>query len=200
MVVNPLRRAYDKAIHRLDRQLGRLRNRIADTARKKQPTAELRREVRDLQDVRDIVRASRRETPKHCRAGDLDEAEQLDALPARERLLLDVIRMIAYRAETRMMLPVMQAQGHKPHPRKLLQALLTADADILPDPGNGLLRVHILGLANDACDRWIDAVLSDLNATETVFPGTRLRIVYDIDGASESARLVSPKISRGQEV
>ncbi len=64
----------------------------------------------------------------------------------------------------------------------------------------GLLRVHILGLANDACDRWIDAVLSDLNATETVFPGTRLRIVYDIDGASESARLVSPKISRGQEV
>ncbi len=69
MVVNPLRRAYDKAIHRLDRQLGRLRNRIADTARKKQPTAELRREVRDLQDVRDIVRASRRETPKHCRAG-----------------------------------------------------------------------------------------------------------------------------------
>ncbi len=179
MVVNPLRRAYDKAIHRLDRQLGRLRNRIADTARKKQPTAELRREVRDLQDVRDIVRASRRETPKHCRAGDLDEAEQLDALPARERLLLDVIRMIAYRAETRMMLPVMQAQGHKPHPRKLLQALLTADADILPDPGNGLLRVHILGLANDACDRWIDAVLSDLNATETVFPGTRLRIVSD---------------------
>ncbi len=64
----------------------------------------------------------------------------------------------------------------------------------------GLLRVHILGLANDACDRWIDAVLSDLNATETVFPGTRLRIVYDIDGASESARLVSPKISRDQEV
>ena len=84
--------------------------------------------------ARRIVKASRREVPRHCRAGDLDEAEKLDALPSHERLLLDVIRMIAYRAETRMMLPVMQAQGKKAHPRKLLRALLAADADILPDP------------------------------------------------------------------
>ena len=33
--------------------------------------------------------------PTHCRTGDLDRAEQLDALPARERLLLDVIRMVS---------------------------------------------------------------------------------------------------------
>ena len=200
MVVNPLRRAYDKAVRNLDRQLGRLRNRIADAARKKRPTADLRKELRDLEGGREIVRSSRREVPTHCRAGDLDEAEQLDALPARERLLLDVIRVIAYRAETRMMLPVMQAQGRKPHPRKLLRALLTADADILPDPANGVLRVRILGLANDACDRQLDPLLAELNATETLFPGTQLRMVYDVDGAPESARLVSPKISRGQEV
>ena len=42
MVVNPLRRAYDKAVRRLDCQLGRLRNRIADAAHRKQPTAELK--------------------------------------------------------------------------------------------------------------------------------------------------------------
>ena len=35
---------------------------------------------------------------------------------------------------------------------------------------------------------------------QTVCPGTRLRIVYDIDGAPESARLVSLKFSRAQEV
>ena len=200
MVVNPLRRAYDKAVRRLDHQLGRLRNRIADAAHRKQPTAELKRELRDLEGGREIVRASRREVPTHCRAGDLDEAGQLDALPSRERLLLDVIRMIAYRAETRMMLPVMQAQGHKPHPRKLLRALFTADADILPDPANGVLRVHVLGLANDACDRQIEALLAELNATETHFPGTDLRMVYEVDGTPESARPVSTEISRGQEV
>ncbi len=75
--------------------------------------------------------------------------------------------MIAYRAETRMMLPVMQAQGKKTHPRKLLRALMTADADILPDPANRVLRVRILGLGNDACDRQINALLAELNTTET---------------------------------
>ena len=200
MVVNPLRRAHDKAIRRLDHQLARLRNHVADAARKKQPTAELKSKIRDLEDARKIVNASRREVPRHCRAGDLDEAEKLNALPSRERLLLDVIRMIAYRAETRMMLPVMQAQGKKAHPRKLLRALLAADADILPDPASGVLRVRILGLGNDVCDRQIDALLTELNTTGTVFPGTELRMVYEVDGAPKSAQPVSPKISRGQEV
>ena len=54
-------------------------------------------ELRHLQDARNIVKPSHREIPEHCRAGDLDETEQLNALPARERLLLDVIRVIAYR-------------------------------------------------------------------------------------------------------
>ena len=200
MVVNPLRRAYDKAIRSAERRLARLRNRIAGAARKKRPTAQLRSEVRDLEGALEIAKASRRNVPKHCRAGDLDEDRQLDALPSRDRLLLDVIRMIAYRAETRMMLPVMQIQGKKPHPRKLLQALMAADADVLPDPANGVLRVHILGLANDACDRQIDALLNELNATETVFPGTELRMVYEVAAAPESTQTASLQISRGQEV
>ncbi len=55
MVVNPLRRAYDKAIRRLDHQLARLRNRVAEAAGKKQPTAKLKSEVRDLEGAREIV-------------------------------------------------------------------------------------------------------------------------------------------------
>ncbi len=53
MVVNP--RAYDKAIRRLDHQLARLRNRVAEAAGKKQPTAKLKSEVRDLEGAREIV-------------------------------------------------------------------------------------------------------------------------------------------------
>ena len=68
--------------------VGRLHSRIADASLRMQPTAELKCELRDLQDARDIVRARRREIPTHCRAGDLDETEQLDALPARERRVL----------------------------------------------------------------------------------------------------------------
>ena len=38
-------------------------------------------------------------------------------------------------------------------PRKLIRGLLTNSANILPEPANGVVRVHILGLGNDACDR-----------------------------------------------
>ena len=38
------------------------------------------------------------------------------------------------------------------------------------------------------------------NRTETLFPGTELRMVYEIDALPESERPVSSQISRGQEV
>jgi len=108
--------------------------------------------------------------------------------------------MIAYRAETRMMLRIMQAQGKKTHPRKLLCALLAADADILPDAAIGVLRLRILGLGIDARDRQFDALLTELNSTGTVFPGTDLRMEYLVAAAPESTKSASHQISKGQEV
>ena len=90
-------------------------------------------EAESLETIIETTRADRKNAPRHCRVCDLDETERLD-----------VIRMVAYRAETRMMLPVIQAQGKKPISRKLLRSLTTADAHILPDPDNGIVRVHIL--------------------------------------------------------
>ena len=88
--------------------------------------------------------------------------------------------MIAYRAETRMMPAVAQAQGKIQRPRKHLRELLQADADIIPEPDNGILRVRILGTASDAGDNAIAALLEELNQTRTVFPGTRLRMRYEL--------------------
>ena len=178
----------------------RLRCDHAEAIREQKPVDRLTSEAESLETIIDTASADRRNAPRHCRVGDLDETERLDARPSRQRLFLDVIRMVAYRTEIRMMLPVIQAQGKKLQSRKLLRSLMTADADILPDPDNGILRVHIPGLAYDACDCWIDELLSELNATETVFPGTGLRMVYEVDKGTETAKTASHKISRGQEV
>ena len=86
---------------------------------------------------------------------------------------MDVVRMIAYRAETRMMAPVITAQGKKPNARILLRALLTCDANIIPDPAQGILRVQLLGLGSDACDRMLAPLVAELNATRTIYPRHR---------------------------
>ena len=85
-----------------------------------------------------------------------------------------------------MTLPIIHAQGRKPNARKLLQAMMTADADILPDPANRILEVRLLGLGADAQDRHIAPLLAELNATETIFPGTDLRVVYTSSAATKS--------------
>ena len=96
-----------------------------------------------------------------------------------DRLL---VRMIAYRAETRMMAPVITTQGKKPNARGLLRALLTSDANIIPVPAKGILRIQLLGLGSDACDRMLAPLVEELNATRTIYPGTDLRLVYELAG------------------
>ena len=182
VVVNPRRRRYEQAKRTLAGKLARLRNTLAERLARKKPAPELKQEIRDLEGALDIVRTE--ET--HCRAGDLDELERLDVVASRERLFLDVMRMLAYRAETRMTLPIIHAQGRKPNARTLLQAMMTADADILPDPANRILEVRLLGLGADAQDRHIAPLLAELNATETIFPGTDLRVVYTSSAATKS--------------
>ena len=118
----------------------------------------------------------------------------VDALPEGEKLLLDIIRMIAYRAKTRMMPAVAQAQGKTHRPRRHLRALFQSDADIIPEPANGILRIRILGTASDAGDNAIAGLLQELNHTQTIFPGTSLRMVYELPGNTADPDLSGSKM------
>ena len=108
------------------------------------------------------------------------EEFNLDALLADEKLLLDIVRMIAYRAETRMMPAVADAQGKKQRPRRLLAELFQSEADIVPEPESRILRVRIIGTASNSGDAAIAGLLEELTETRTVFPGTGLRMVYEL--------------------
>ena len=81
-----------------------------------------------------------------------------------------------------MMAPVIAAQGNKPNARRLLRALLTSDANIIPEPTKGILRIQLLGLGSDACDRMLAPLVEELNGTNTIYPGTELRLVYQLAG------------------
>ena len=108
---------------------------------------------------------------------------KLDALPIVPRQLLDIIRMIAYRAETVMMPAVFQAQGKKRNARKLLNQLFQCEANLIPQPERGLLRVQFLDLASDCTDRAMLPLIEQLNAARTQFPGTELTLFYELSSA-----------------
>ena len=99
----------------------------------------------------------------------------------------------------RMMAAVAVAQG-RPH----LKALFHADADILPEPEQGILRVRILGTASDASDAALAGLFAQLNQPRTCFPGTSLRLVYEVPPPPPNRSLTpasgSPSSPRGQDV
>ena len=183
-VVNPVRRALDKTIRRVRSRLAAARNRLAEAlqADHQDRATGLEADAQTLVAELDELKQQRSATPTHVRAGDLPEPEKLDALPLGGRLFMDVVRMIAYRAETRMMAPVLTAQGKKPNARRLLRALLTSDANIIPQPAARILRIQLLGLGSDSCDRMLAPLIEELNATCTIYPGTELRLLYEFAG------------------
>ena len=110
----------------------------------------------------------------------MPEAEKFDALSSASKYLLDTIKMVAYRAETAMVNIIRKTMSRPDDGRKLLKAIYSTEADILPDEKNGTLTVNLHHLANHCSDDIIVELCNELNSTNTVFPGTKLRLIFNM--------------------
>ena len=64
--------------------------------------------------------------------------------------------------------------------RALIRALLQSDASLRPDPAAGTLTVQLQHTACRAHDEALAALLEELNRTQTLYPDTGLRLVYEM--------------------
>jgi hypothetical protein len=139
-------------------------------------------EVESFENELKTLKIKLKNTPKHITWCELDEANKFyKLLPGRKRLM-DTIRMIAYRAETAMANLLVDKNVDTSDARQLLQDLFVNDADILPEPENGLLRIRIHGASRPSADRSIAGLLEQLNITELCYPGTNLKLYYELVG------------------
>ena len=144
-VVNPVWRVLEKALKKERNTVGNLRRKRALPADAESAAA------RDLQariaacdrTIAGLVLA-RKKTDEHVQAGDLSEAQRLQALSAPLRRLMDTLRMIAYRAETAMTAAVAVALDHPDTVRSLLKSLLRSHASLHPDEATKTLTVRLL--------------------------------------------------------
>ena len=184
-VVNPGSREIGKGLDRLKARSGRLRRRQGQLGRKSTPKARAERqrvkaEIQAVEkDIAGLERA-RSSAPSHVLAGELPEELRLRALPGARRGLLDGLRMIACRAETAMASVLAPHLGKPAEVRALVRAPLQSDASLRPDPAAGTLTVQLLHTACRAHDEAVAALLEQLNRTATIYPGTSLRLVYEI--------------------
>jgi hypothetical protein len=111
----------------------------------------------------------------------LPEADRFTRLRTERKHFIDTLKMIAYRAETSMasLLREHMARGGD-DARALLRQIFQTEADLTPDLAANTLTVRLHHLTQAAHDQAIEQLLTDLNATQTVFPGTELTLVFKL--------------------
>ena len=88
--------------------------------------------------------------------------------------------MIAYRAETSLASLLREHLARSDDARALLRQVFNNEADLVPDLAANTLTVGLHHLTQAAHDQAIEQLCAILNATETVFPGSRLTLVFKI--------------------
>jgi hypothetical protein len=129
------------------------------------------------------LKAQRKETPRHIKVQDLPEAERFKKLSHMSKHFLDTLKMVAYRAESAMANSLRQHMKKQDEVRVVLQALYTAEADLLPDYANKILKVRLHHSPRVHTDTILRELCEELNATETVFPRSELRLIFELGSA-----------------
>src|SRR6516225_2518237 len=67
--------------------------------------------------------------------------------------------------------------------RSLIRQLFRTEVDLIPDQQNKALTVRLHPLITQAHDEVVRHLCEELTSTETVFPDTDLRLIYEISGS-----------------
>lgn len=194
-VVNPAWRKLDGQIRsksgQLHRQLavfgelgleGELTDAGVQSYQKRQ--GELQENIAHLRQEIDQLKEKRKQTPHHITVGELPMEDRFDRLRTEKKRFVDTIKLLAYRAETNMAYLLRQNMSRTDDARSLLRQVYETEVDLHPDLVAKTLTVNLHHLAQAAHDGAISHLCEDLNATETIFPGTDLKLVYKL-GSSQ---------------
>jgi len=187
LVTHPKRSALDKQIKTARLQLDRVFGRRLHL----KPGAKLRVDHRSLDEdqVDEWLRAQEQEIarltsqrdalPKEVPLEQVLGAGQIVQLERERKTLIDLVKMVAYRAESEMarwLTPMLKR--HEDEARQFLQSVFQATADLLPDATAGTLTVRFHGLSSPRATRALSDLCEMVNATDTRYPGTRLRLRF----------------------
>ena len=122
----------------------------------------------------------RQKTETHVLVKDLPEEFRFTRLLPERKYFLDTIKMIAYRAETSMAATLREELTRADDARALLRQIYNTEVDLIPDLEAKTLTVRLHHLTQAAHDHAVRYLCEELTATETIFLGTDLRLVYKL--------------------
>lgn len=190
-IVNPTWRALDNQVRSATAKLSRAHATFAAqsllTERQNTPAAAAQHEQRQgaaLEQIQQLqaqvsdLKAKRQEQARHMQLKDLPEEQRVEQLRSGRKHFMDTIKLIAYRAESALVQLVRESLTRSDDARSLVSTLMQTSINLRPNAAGKELVVQLHGQANAAQDRVIEKLCEELNATETVYPGTDLKLKY----------------------
>lgn len=145
-----------------------------------QKKADQKEGIEALEKEMEDLKAQRKKTNRHIPFAELPQTERFKSLRKEAKQFNDVIKMIAYRAETAMANILREDMLKKDEARALVRQIFMTDADIEPDEKQGVLKIKIHNMTNPRNNRYVRKLCEVINQSETVFPGTNLRLIYNL--------------------
>jgi hypothetical protein len=200
-VVNP---EYRKANHRLKK----LREKISRLEAKFYPLAEqamdqaidqlpeITRKQAQYKEILDQLKKQeagllkeRNQHPAKVKLKEMPEKNRYNKLKTESKLLINVIKMICYRAESALAsLAVPYLSRSEDEKRMFIKQIIQNHADLIPDYEQNTLTVVLHSLSAPRFNLAAQQLTQLLNETETVFPGTNMRMIFKTTALSNCER------------
>jgi hypothetical protein len=203
-LVNPAWRALDSQVRSLTGKLSRqqatfgahilapVQNTPVAAARHELRKGETLATIHHQQAALDDLKIQRKATPHHIEIKDLPPEHRIHQLRGGRKHFIDTIKLIAYRSETALVQLARETLRRGDDARSFIRGLMQTTVNLRPDPAAGELVIELHGQANPIHDGVVAKLCEELNATETHYPGTNLRLKY--------LPLRSSNFLRGQDV
>ena len=137
------------------------------------------RKIEELKQQEIELKALYKQTPDRVPLKDTLGNHTVYRLRGEKKHLTDVIKMIAYQAETDLLSLIRSGYTRADDEgRTLIQSALKSSGDI--EVHGNELRITLNSLSAPHRSNAIKVLCEKLNTTNTVFPGTKLRLVYDV--------------------
>ena len=117
--------------------------------------------------------------PNKIKLKEMPDAKRFNKLKPESKLFMNVIKMICYRAETalaEMVAPLFYKE--KNEKRMLIKQLFNTPADLIPSEEEKTLTIKLAGLSAPRYNEAMNQLCTELNQTETIYPGTDLRMIF----------------------
>jgi Transposase protein len=135
--------------------------------------------IETLKSELDQMLIDRKQIPARIKLKEMDNEKRYNKLKTESKQFINIIRMIAYRAETALLNLIRPVfRNTEKEGRMVIKSILTSDVDLKPDYTEKNLTITLHTQSNPRSNKAAFELCILLTETQTVYPGTDLKMIF----------------------